>query len=152
MSPGRGTRARQPLPYGAGAAQMTGAVFLALSSGAAGGFADTKSAQSLRKRIYRVDKFKVPDPARDEFVRKVRETHEFLHTLPGFVEDFVLEQTGGPGAFNFVTVAVWDSADAIDSARKAMMARQKASGFDPQATFSRLGIEADLAIYREIAA
>jgi heme-degrading monooxygenase HmoA len=101
----------------------------------------------VSERIYRIDRFKVPASARDEFIRRVRETHDYLRTLPGFIEDHVLEQTGGPGVFNFVTVAVWANTRAIDSARQAVIARRKESGFDPQEMFSRLGIEADLASY-----
>jgi len=41
-------------------------------------------------RIYRVDKFVVPDRAREEFIHNVRNTHELLRTLPGFLQDFVL--------------------------------------------------------------
>jgi hypothetical protein len=55
-------------------------------------------------QVYRIDKFKVPKPARDEFMQKVRITHQFIKLLPGFVQDLVLEQTGGPGEFNVVTV------------------------------------------------
>lgn len=37
-------------------------------------------------QVYRIDKFKAPKPARDEFVQKVRITHEFIKTLPGFIQ------------------------------------------------------------------
>lgn len=100
-------------------------------------------------QVYRVDKFKVPKPARDEFIQKVRITHEFIKTLPGFIQDFVFQQTGGPGEFNFVTVAVWESADAIDAAKKAVMAKHEEIGFKPNEMFDRLGIEADLANYSQ---
>jgi heme-degrading monooxygenase HmoA len=56
------------------------------------------------ERIYRVDKFVVPDRAREEFLHKVRRTHELRRTLPGFLQDFVLEQSSGPGEFNVVTI------------------------------------------------
>lgn len=36
-------------------------------------------------RIYRMDKFAVPSHARDEFIRRVRGTHELLRSLPGFL-------------------------------------------------------------------
>lgn len=69
-----------------------------------------KQDHSLNRseRIYRVD-FVVPDHAREEFINRVRRTHELLRTQPGFLQDFVLEQSSGPGEFNFVTVVEWES-------------------------------------------
>lgn len=37
--------------------------------------------------IYRVDKFKVPEAGRDEFLRRVYSIHRFLRALPGFLQD-----------------------------------------------------------------
>jgi heme-degrading monooxygenase HmoA len=102
------------------------------------------------KQVYRIDKFKVPKSARDEFVQKVNITHQFIKTLPGFGQDWVLEQIGGPGEFNFVTVVIWESADAIASAKQAVMEKHKEIGFNPSEMFARLGIEADLANYSQM--
>lgn len=102
------------------------------------------------ERIYRVDKFVVPDRAREEFISKVRNTHELLRTLPGFVQDFVLEQSLGPGEFNFVTLVEWDSVESIEHAKAAVIALHKEMNFNPQETFARLGIKADLGNYRQI--
>jgi len=66
------------------------------------------------------------------------------------VQDSVLEKTGGPGEFNFVTIAVWESAEAIEAAREAVAAWHEESGFSPHETFARLGIKADLVNYEQI--
>jgi heme-degrading monooxygenase HmoA len=102
------------------------------------------------RQIYRIDKFVVPSSARTEFLDKVKRTHEFLRTVPGFVQDHTFEQTGGPGEFNVVTIARWDSVESIEAARKAVMARHEAMGFNPQEMVARLGIKADLASYRQV--
>jgi len=102
------------------------------------------------ERVYRVDKFVVPDPARDEFISQVSKTHELLRTLPGFLQDLVLEQSSGPGEFNFVTVVEWDSVEPIENARAAVMAMHKESNFNPQEMFVRLGIKADVGNYGRI--
>jgi heme-degrading monooxygenase HmoA len=102
------------------------------------------------QRIYRVDKFVVPASAHEEFIRKVRNTHELLRTLPGFLQDFVLEQSSGPGEFNFVTIVEWDSVESIESAKAAIMAMHKEMNFNPQEMFARHGIKADLGNYRHI--
>jgi len=100
--------------------------------------------------IYRVDKFVVPQAAREEFLGRIHETHELLRRQPGFIRDILLEQVAGPGRFNIVTVAEWESQAAIDAARVAVEAARAESGFDPQATMARLGIEPDMANYKRI--
>ena len=99
------------------------------------------------RRFFRVGKFKVPAAARAEFLSGVRAIHAFLRTLPGFVEDFILEQTGGPGAFNFVTVVIWRDEQSLASAKAAAAERYRAIGFDPAEFLRRLNIDSDLAIY-----
>jgi heme-degrading monooxygenase HmoA len=92
----------------------------------------------------------VPDHAREEFMRRVRDTHELLRTLPGFLQDFVLEQSSGPGEFNFVTSVEWDGVESIENAKASVMAMQKEMNFNPQEMWARLGIKTDLANYRQI--
>ena len=106
---------------------------------------------ALAKRFYRVDKFIVPQAAREEFLSRVFQTHTVLRRQPGFVGDLLLERTGGPGKFNFVTVAEWESEDFVAGARAAVQAMHRSENFDPQELFQRLGIEPDLGNYRRIA-
>ncbi|MBI3432044.1 MAG: antibiotic biosynthesis monooxygenase [Hydrogenophilales bacterium] len=107
---------------------------------------------SANTTIFRIDKFVVPQAAREEFLQRVRETHEILCRQPGFVRDALLEQISGPGRFNIVTVVEWESQAAIDAARAAVEAACAATGFNPLETMQRLGIEADMANYRHFGA
>jgi hypothetical protein len=100
--------------------------------------------------IYRVDKFIVPEHVRDEFLSKVEMTHKLLKTLPGFLQDLVLEQTSRPGEFNFVTVVEWESDASMESARTVVAAMHEEIGFNPREVLPRLGIKADLANYWRI--
>lgn len=100
--------------------------------------------------IYRVDKFVVPAAARDEFLARIRETHELLRRQPGFIRDAILEQVAGPGKFNIVTIAEWQDQAAIDAARDVVRRAHAQRGFSPQETMKRLGIEADIADYRAL--
>lgn len=100
-------------------------------------------------QLYRIDKFKVPPSARAEFLQKVRLTHAVLQTQPGFIQDFILEQTDGPGEFNFVTVAIWENAEVIGAARQAVITKHAEIGFNPAEMFERLGIKADVANYTQ---
>lgn len=103
-----------------------------------------------RDHVYRVDKFSVPEHARAEFLERVRLTHDVLRVQPGFLRQFLLEQTAGPGKFNFVTFVEWESQNAVEQARDAVAAHHRQLGFDPQQMRSRLGIDADVASYRRI--
>ncbi|MBA3424486.1 MAG: antibiotic biosynthesis monooxygenase [Rubrobacteraceae bacterium] len=103
-----------------------------------------------QQRIYRIDKFIVSEPARAEFLERVKHTHELLRILPGFIEDSILEKMDGPGDFNLVTIVVWWDAEAIAAAKEAVTARHQETGFDPRETFDRLGVQADLVNYRQI--
>ena len=104
----------------------------------------------MTQLIYRVDRFRVPAAARAEFLARVEKTHRILRTLPGFIQDAILEQTDGPGQFNVVTIAIWYSQQAIEGARAAVIAGHQQAGFSPQEMFSRLGIEADVGTYQEV--
>lgn len=104
----------------------------------------------MQAAIYRIDKFVVPEAARDEFLTKIRETHDLLRQQPGFVTDAILEQVAGPGKFNIVTIAEWEDEGALDAARVAVKQAHAEWGFSPQGLMQRLGIEADIAEYREI--
>jgi heme-degrading monooxygenase HmoA len=104
----------------------------------------------MRPRIYRVDKFRVPASARAEFIDRVERTHDVLRAVPGFVLDAVLEQADGHGQFSFVTIVMWESHDAIEAARTAVMADRQTTGFNRQEMLLRFGIEANFGNYREL--
>jgi heme-degrading monooxygenase HmoA len=107
---------------------------------------------SRDRRFYRVDKFVVPAAARDEFLGRVFQTHEVLRKQPGFVSDFLLERVSGPGEFNIVTIAEWESEEFVAGAREAVTALHRATNLDPQELFARLGIKPDLGNYKRIEA
>jgi heme-degrading monooxygenase HmoA len=83
----------------------------------------------MSTEIFGVDKFVVPENAREEFLGKVRATHAVLKTQPGFVRDAILEQSSGPGEFNFVTIVEWENSGAIDGARRAVAALHQKINF-----------------------
>jgi hypothetical protein len=74
-----------------------------------------------------------------------RQIHSLLKAQPGFPQDFVLQQSSGPGEFNFVTLVEWASQEAIENARAAVLALHREMNFNPQEMFARIGIKADLA-------
>src|SRR6266436_3484409 len=106
----------------------------------------------MSETVYRVDKFVVPTGAREEFLERARRTHALLKAQPGFLQDLILEQSSGPGEFNFVTVVEWASQEAVENARAAVVKLHGKINFNAQEMFARLGIEADLAYYKRLEA
>jgi hypothetical protein len=99
---------------------------------------------------FRVDKFVVPARAREEFLGKVHATHDVLRKQPGFVRDAILEQSSGPGEFNFVTIVEWENGDFFEGARQAVAALHRKMNFDPHELIARLGLRADIANYKRV--
>ncbi|HZH17830.1 MAG TPA: antibiotic biosynthesis monooxygenase family protein [Archangium sp.] len=93
---------------------------------------------------FRIDNFSVPDEAREEFEDTMRRNLTFLQGLPGFRGHVVFEKTGGPTTFNIVTIAVWESKEALDKAGEQVRAYYKAIGFDMPARLARWGVRAEL--------
>jgi len=75
-----------------------------------------------------------------------------LRGQPGNIEARLLKKSGGPGVFNFVSIAVWANAEAVVAAKDVMVALQKSKGFDPEEFRARMRIEADVASYEEVVA
>jgi heme-degrading monooxygenase HmoA len=109
-------------------------------------------AQASNETIYRVDKFIVPATGREEFLARANAIRDVLKKQPGFIRDSYLEQIAGPGEFNIVTVAEWQSQADIDQAKVAVAAFMQSTKLDPQEMYQRLGIKADIAFYKEICA
>lgn len=103
-----------------------------------------------KNHIYKVDKFVVPSSAKEAFLNKVHETHNRLKEQPGFVRDFILEKSEGPGEFNLVTLVEWENSEAIEKAKQVIKEGNRKSGFDPQEFQKSLGITSDIADYRKI--
>ncbi len=105
----------------------------------------------MRDSLYRIDRFVVPAAARDEFLKNITRVHSILREQPGFIWDAILESAPGPGEFDFVTIAEWEKADALEPAKAAVAASHHEAGFDPQEMFQRLGIRMEPGNYRYVA-
>jgi len=124
---------------------------LPLWMGGEGETAMTESYGTDQGALYRVDKFVVPPAARAAFLDRVTATHAVLRAQPGFVRDLVLEQNGGPGEFNVVTLVEWENAGVVAAASGAVARAHAEAGFDRQAFLAANGIRADIANYGALA-
>lgn len=102
--------------------------------------------------IYKVDKYNVPYEARDEFEARTAGIRQVLQHQNGFIQDFYLEQVAGPGSFNIVTIAEWESAKDIEKAKSAVSTYLKELNLNPGKMMKRLNIQADVGIYEELKA
>ncbi|BCP54669.1 hypothetical protein K32_32860 [Kaistia sp. 32K] len=110
------------------------------------------AAENASGPRYRVDSFIVPAASRDEFLARVQDAHTILRQQDGFLQDMILEQQSGPGAYNIVTLVEWASAEVVDRVSEAVTRRYAEIGFDRNASLARLGITADIATYARIPA
>lgn len=103
--------------------------------------------EAARGQQYRIDSFLVPDAVRAEFEATMQRNLAFISKLPGFVGHVVFEKAGGPGSFNVVTLAAWESRAALHQARESVAAHYARIGFDPAATMASWGVKAEIGQY-----
>ena len=96
---------------------------------------------------YRNDSFTVPEASRAAFDAAMRRNMAFIQTLPGFLGHTRYEQVEGPSVFNIVTVATWESPEAVENAVKEVRAYYQRIGFDPPVELARWGARAELGFF-----
>ena len=96
---------------------------------------------------FRIDSFDVPGESREEFVEAMQRNLAFISGLGGFLGHVVFEKTDGPTSYNIATMAVWESADAVEAAGGQVRDYYRRIGFDVQETLTRLGIKASIGNY-----
>ncbi|SHL57360.1 antibiotic biosynthesis monooxygenase [Rhodanobacter sp. OK091] len=99
--------------------------------------------------IFRIDRFVVPAEALPAFMERLRFTQKTLDTVPGCKQNLVLKQDGSPGVFNIITLVEWSDAEAVTAAKATMQAKYTEEGFDPAAFIQKLGVQADMGVYRD---
>lgn len=97
-----------------------------------------------------IDKFVIPAGAVNEFHIRMKISRDFLKTLPGFIKDMAYEYTDEGGNLVCVTVAEWESMEALSKAKEAVQAEYQREGFNPGEMFRRLNISMDRGIYKAV--
>ncbi|WP_174489009.1 antibiotic biosynthesis monooxygenase [Myxococcus sp. CA040A] len=96
---------------------------------------------------FRIDRFSVPDAARPELEAAIHRSTQFLRTQPGFLGHIVLERRNDTSGYNLMTVAAWESPDALDKAGAEARAYYERIGVDVPAMLSRLGVKMERGNY-----
>jgi heme-degrading monooxygenase HmoA len=97
-----------------------------------------------------IDKFFVPAPAKREFYERMQINRQFIKSLPGFIKDEVYVNTDDQNNLNCITIALWDSLDAVTKAKERVQAEYKRQGFDIAEMMKRLNIKMERRIYKDL--
>ncbi len=100
--------------------------------------------------IYRIDRFELPETARDELLTAVLHTHALLRRQPGFERDLLVEEPLPDGRLHVLTLAAWRDEEAVASARSVIAADRATTGFDPAELIARLGVTAQFGVYQQL--
>jgi Antibiotic biosynthesis monooxygenase len=96
---------------------------------------------------FRIDSFSVPEAARVDFEAAMQRNLAFIETLPGFLGHLVFKKASGPSNFNIVTIAAWESPQAIEKAIPAVRQYYEEIGFNPAEATARWGVAAEIGEY-----
>lgn len=99
-------------------------------------------------QVVPIDTFIVPEASRAALVQAARESATYLRTLPGFVEGYIFEKTGGDSSNTIVTTAVWQDQAAFENAQESAAAEFQRVGFNPREIMSKLDVTIQRAVYR----
>jgi steroid delta-isomerase-like uncharacterized protein len=94
-----------------------------------------------------IDKFLVPAAAIPEFQQRTKINRDFIRTLPGFIKDEAYQYADDNGDLICITIAEWESIEAMNKAKEAVQAEYKKEGFNPAEMMKRLNISMDRAMY-----
>lgn len=97
---------------------------------------------------FRIDSFTVPIAARQEFENAMTRNLAFIETLPGFQWHQIFEKVSGPSVYNLVTIAVWESPEAMERAIGEVRAYYDKIGFSPAEAMARWGAAGEVGNYR----
>jgi hypothetical protein len=100
---------------------------------------------------FRIDSFTVPAEARQEFEAAMVRNLTFIATLPGFQWHQIFEKVSGPSVYNIVTIAVWESPEAMTRAIADVRAYYDKIGFNPAESMARWGVAGEVGNYRALA-
>jgi hypothetical protein len=100
------------------------------------------------RSTFRIDRFKVPEPALAAFMSRVHRIDRLLGGMPGCLQHLVLEQSGGADDLRVVlTLVEWADVHAMASARAAVQEEYAREGFDPPSFMRALGVQAEFGVY-----
>lgn len=102
------------------------------------------------KQIF-IDKFVIPQNGKQEFIQRMNFNRDFIKNLPGFLGDAAYERLDENGNIICITVANWESEEALNQAKVMVQAEYQRIGFNPAELLSRLNITMERAVFQPVA-
>tara|TARA_Y100000815_G_scaffold222942_5_gene209875 strand:+ start:6939 stop:7286 length:348 start_codon:yes stop_codon:yes gene_type:complete len=106
----------------------------------------------IPESLYRIDRFTVPERARDAFLERLVFIRDFLQGQPGCLYNRIGEARQEDGSLAMVTIVEWSTREAMNAARGEARAFYEKTGFDPGSFMTALGIEPDFGLFADIRA
>jgi hypothetical protein len=97
-----------------------------------------------------IDKFVLPLSSKNEFIDRMNINRSFIKKLEGFIEDNAYMRIDEKGNLVCITIAVWQSDEALKTAKEIVQGEYKKQGFDLAAMLQRLNITIERASYFEM--
>ncbi|UII23178.1 antibiotic biosynthesis monooxygenase family protein [Fulvivirga ligni] len=96
-----------------------------------------------------VDRFYVPKEAIVEFKERTKINRKFIEALDGFIEHAAYESYNDDGNLTLITIAKWESMEAIQKAKQKVQQKYKEEGFDLARMLKRLNITMERGLFKE---
>jgi len=91
--------------------------------------------------VYFVDEFEVPAKSYEEFKTKLDDNRNLIQKLKGFVKDEVIINTDQSDRFTILTIAVWESRQSLEEAKKTVQHEYESIHFNPAVFNEQLNIK-----------
>lgn len=110
---------------------------------------DIQTKNGNPRQIF-IDRFFVPQSGITEFKQRMQINRNFIKNLSGFIEDAAYEQSDENGNLIVVTIAKWESQEALGKAKEAVQAEYQKTNFNPAEMYQRLQIKMERGTYHEL--
>ena len=101
-------------------------------------------------RVIFIDTFTIPKQSKEAFITRMTINRKLIKTMPGFIEDHAYEKSTGDSKFNYITVAIWESEEAVIIAKKAVSEQYKKENFNLVEFINQNQITLERAMYRDM--
>jgi steroid delta-isomerase-like uncharacterized protein len=103
-----------------------------------------------KNQVNFIDRFLVPAAAKEKFYERMNTNRQLIKKLPGFIDDVVYTSDDEHGNLICVTVASWESQEALQNAKNVVQQEYQKQGFDLKEMMKQLNISVDRGVFTEV--
>jgi len=96
-----------------------------------------------------IDKIAVPKAVITQLTERLDYNTAFLAKQPGLVKNMHYQRTDAQGNLVIITVAIWESNEAVEKAKAAVQEDYRRQGIDLTETLKAWGVTIDRGLYEE---